>query len=417
MNQIRQFVRRFSLLTAALVLFGGWVVADVTILSPRAHAAMVTSRSLTLSSSAIGSVSTATPGDGGNGAKAKHTIQFNTASDTATIGSIALIYCDNPIPQTSCTSSTAATGDESNLTAATVSGLVNFSLDTTTANPTITGYGTCNGGGTTRSNCVLLKASGANTNVASGTTVTVEYGGNASDYVVNPTNKTTFYVRIIAFSDTGYTTVVDNGSVASATTQQIDITAKVQETLNFSVGAPDGVVDPFPAPGTTCTPFSDDGALALGDTNGVLNFNTAYDAHSYFRVSTNANGGTIIYYSGDTLSNTTGSGSITSIGTTSTASVPGTEQFGLAIDTGDSNSSLSQISAATTYADGDGLLTDNTTKFAHDTGSVTTPVEIASASAPVVCDTGSVRYLGNISTTTEPGIYTTKLTYIAVPTY
>ena len=424
MNKIKEFVRRSSLLSLALALFGLWVAADVLVLSPHANAAMITSRSLSLSSSANGSISTATPGDGGNGQKAKHTVKFTMATSGATIGSIALIYCNNPIPQTACTSSTASTGDEANLTSATVTGSglggTSWALDTATANPTITGYGTCNGGGTTRSNCVLLKPSstGANTGTP---TITIAYGGGASNYVTNPTtDNNTFYVRIVVFSGT-YSTVIDNGSVANSTAQQIDITAKVQETLNFSVGST------VTAPGTGCTAFSDTGALSLGDSNGVLSFTQAYDAHSYFRVSTNANGGTIIYYSGDTLKNSTGTGTITSIGTAAggTSSSPGTSQFGLAIDNSDTQAgsgySFTSLAAATspnTYAAGNGTITSGgTAKFNFDTASVTTPVQIASASGPITCDTGSVRYLGNISTTVPPGIYTTTITYLAVPTY
>jgi hypothetical protein len=426
MNRIKGFVRRSGLFVMAFSLFGAWVLTDVMILSPHADAAMVTSRKLALSSSANGSITTATPGDGGNGQKAKHTVTFTMATSAATIGSIALIYCDNPIPQTACTSSAASTGDASNLTSATVSGSglggSGWALDTATANPTITGYGTCNGGGTTRSNCVLLKPSstGANTGTP---TVTIDYGGGASNYVTNPTtDNNTFYVRIVVFSGTSYSGVIDNGAVANSTAQQIDITAKVQETLNFSVGST------VTAPGANgCTAFSDSGALTLGDSNGVLSFTQAYDAHSYFRVSTNANGGTGIYYSGDTLKNSTGTGTITSIGESAggTSSDVGAAQFGLAIDSSDTQSgsgysftNLASITAPNTYAAGDGTITDGgTAKFQFNTGSVTTPVQIASASGPITCDTGSVRYLGNISTTIPPGIYTTTITYLAVPTY
>ena len=426
MTIILKTLRRTSLLMMALTLFAGWVVADITILAQNASAAMITSRSLKLSSSANGSVTTATPGDGGNGQKAKHTVEFTMATGTATMGSIAIIYCDNPIPQTACTSSTAATGNASNLTAATLSatagtaGGTGWALDTTTSNPTITNYGTCNGSGTTRQNCVLLKASSAGANSAGTVTIRIAYGGGASDYITNPTtDNATFYARIVVFSDTGYTTVVDNGSVANSTAQQIDVTAKVQETLNFSVGAPDGTVDLFPAPGTTCAPFTDDGALPLGDSNGVLSFTTAYDAHSYFRISTNANGGAYIYYSGGTLTNSTGSGDISAIGTTATNSTPGTEQFGLGLDSGDTNQSLTDIVSGgeASYNQAAGLLTNSSTKFAFDTASVTTPVAVAHSAGPIVCDTAAVRYLGNISTTVEPGIYTTKLTYIAAPVY
>lgn len=428
MRTIIKLIRRSSLLTLSLLMMGLWGLGDLAFFSGVVHAGMVTSRSLKLSSSANGSISTATPGDGGNGLKAQHTVTFTMATSGATVGSIALIYCTSPIPQTACTSGAATTGNEANLTSISTTGSTGlnntFSLDTTTSDPTITNYGTCNGGGTVRSNCVLIKASSAVAETGNAKFV-LTYGGGASNYVTNPTtDNTTFYVRIVTFSDTGYTTAVDSGGTANSTASQIAITAKVQETLNFSVGS-----TPV-APSTTCAALTN-ANLPLGDANGVLSFTQAYDAHSYFRVSTNANNGTQIFYSGDTLKS--GSNSIASVGlvTAGTSSSPGTAQFGLAIDSSDTQSgsgySFTNLAAnnssniaghAYHYDNGAGTITAaGTAKFQFDTSSVTTPDPIAIASTPIVCDTGSVRYLGNISTTTPPGIYTTTITYIAAPTY
>ncbi|HEY5668132.1 MAG TPA: hypothetical protein VIR03_03130 [Candidatus Saccharimonadales bacterium] len=428
MRLIQNFARRGSFLGFTAMLLALWGATSLLLLPGNAHAAMVTSRSLTLSSSANGSLATGAAGSGTNGQQAKHTVKFTMATSGATMGSIAIIYCTSPIPQTSCTSGAATTGNEANLTSATVSGTgvggSGWALDTTTTDPTITNYGTCNGGGTVRSNCVLLKPTSPAANTGT-PTVTIAYGGAAGNYVSNPTaDNTTFYVRIVVFSD-NYTTVVDNGGVAASTGATINVTAKVQETLNFSVGA--GAPT---APSTTCAALTNS-ALALGDTNGVLSFTTAYDAHSYFRVSTNANNGTLIYYSGDTLKS--GANSIASIGlaASGTSSTPGTAQFGLAIDTSDTQAgsgySFTNLAAnngsnvaghAYTYASGAGTITNGgTAKFQYDVNSLTTPDPIAVATTPIICDTGSVRYLGNISTTTPPGIYTTAITYIAVPTY
>jgi len=415
MTTIRHFLKRTGFLAVALAILATWVAGDATFFSEQATAAQLTSRKLVLSSSANGSIAVGTAGTGGNGTKVRHTVTFTLGTSAATMGSIALIYCDNPIPQTACTSSTAATGNESNLATATVTGAglggTSWALDTTTTNPTITNYGTCNGATTTRSNCVLLKPSSTSPNTLT-PTLTITYGGGASDYVTNPTNdNNTFYVRVVVFSGT-YATVVDSGSVANSTAQQIDITAKVQETLNFSVGSAT-----TPPTTTPCTAYSDTGALNLGDTNATLNFTQAYDAHSYFRVSTNALNGTVIYYSGDTLKS--GSNSVTAIGTTATASATGTSQFGLGIDSGDTvgGYSFTTLAASTPYNQANGTLPTGTTKFAFDPATVTTPAAIATAAGPIICDTGSVRYLGNISTTTPPGIYTTTITYLATPTY
>jgi hypothetical protein len=123
-----------------------------------------------------------------------------------------------------------------------------------------------------------------------------------------------------------------------------------------------------------------------------------------------------VYYSADTLE--AGTNDIDALSSEQTTSA-GTEQFGLAIDSSDTQSgdgySFTDLTASTDYDEGDGVL--GTAEFNFDTGSVTTPVELASASDVIECDTGSVRYVANIATNTPAGIYTTTVTYIAVPTY
>jgi hypothetical protein len=402
MGKIQNILKRSSLLTVAVALFGIWAFTDMVLLG-HASAAQITSRKLTVSSSANGSIAVGAALSGTNGAKTKHTFDFTTTG--ASVGSIEFQYCTTPLPGTTCTAPTGM--DASTVTSIGGTSATGWSLGTA-------------GNAPTASRIRITHTAGViNTvNFAFGTG-----SGGATDYIKNPTtDNSTFFVRITTFSDTGWSSSVDQGTVANSTAQQIDITAKVQETLNFSVGAPiSGGVGTVPAPGASCTAFSDAGALALGDnTDGTLSFNQAYDAHSYFRLSTNANGGTIVYYSGDTLKN--GSNSIAAIGTTETASAVGTAQFGLALDSSDTQSgsgySFSQLSPNAGYDEGSGTITNGgTAKFAYSTASVTAPVAIASASGTVTCDTGSVRYLGNISTTTPPGIYTTTISYIATPTY
>ena len=176
-------------------------------------------------------------------------------------------------------------------------------------------------------------------------------------------------------------------------------------------------------PSTTCIPFSDSGALNLGDVNGVLSPAVAYAAHSYFRVSTNALHGLVVEYSGDTLKS--GSNSITAIGTTPANSTPGTAQFGLAIDSSDTEGGdgysftyLTASAAPVNYSNGAGTITSGgTAYFAFDTSSTSSPKILASSTGIIVCDTGSVRYLGNIAYATPAGIYSTTITYIAIPTY
>lgn len=402
MSHVKQFCKRTGLLLLAFALVATLVVGNAAFSPHKASAAQITSRSVKISSSANGSITLGAAGSGSNGSKTKETFDF-TLGTTGTVGSIEFQYCTTPLPGTTCTAPTGM--DASTVT----------SIGGTSA----TGWTLGTAGNAPTANDVRITHTAASMSGAQD--FILGAGGTGTDYIKNPTaDNSTFFVRITTYSDTAWTTPVDTGTVASSTAQQIDITAKVQETLNFSVGST------VTAPSTTCAAFSDTGALALGDVNGVLSFTQAYDAHSYFRVSTNAVNGTKIYYSGDTLKS--GANSITAAGTTqptpttAAASAVGTSQFGLAIDSSDTQSgsgySFSSLAATSPYTAGNGTITNGgSALFAFAPSSVTTPVQVASSSGTITCDTGSVRYLGNVSTTTPPGIYTTTVTYLAVPTY
>lgn len=406
MTHIRNFLKRSSLLTSALLLILTWIVGDAAIFAQSASAAQITLRSLSINKSASGATA--------DGQNVTYTFSFTLAGAASTVQSMDFQFCNNPLPGVDCaiTSGQSVTG----AALGTPTGLTGWSLGTAGNAPTNTWS---NGASTTGGRIRITRTNA--TNVSSNTQVTIPFTG-----ITNPTTaNTTFYVRMVAYTDTGWTTSRDTGSVASATAQQIAITAKVQETLNFSVGST------LTDPSTTCAPFTDGGTIALGDaTNGTLSFQQAYDAHSYFRVSTNANNGTLIYYSGDTLKS--GSNQVNSSGLVAggTSSKVGTSQFGLAIDSSDNATggySFTSLAANNgsnisghlyDYSQGAGTIANNgTAKFQFDTASATTPDPIAIASSTITCDTGSVRYVGNISTTTPPGIYTTKISYLAVPTY
>lgn len=369
----------------------------------------ILTRSLTMSSSANGSITTGDPGSGINGQKARYTFTF-TMPTTGNVGSVLFQVCTTPFPGTTCTTPTGFTA--ANVSSLTSTAFSAFSVDTST---NLTGAPwNCSGTAPGRTNCIAITDA---TPASLGGAATIAFGGGASDYITNPTtDNQTFYVRITTYSAANFTGAVDNGTVANSTAQQIDITAKVQETLNFSVGSTAASPN-----GNTCTALNDTGALQLGDTDGVLSFTQAYDAHSYFRISTNAANGTKVYYSGDTLKS--GSNSIAAIGGTAAVSDVGASQFGLAIDNTDLQSgngySFSSLAATAPYDNGDGTIVEpgGTAQFAFQTTSLTTPIEIATTNSVIACDTGSVRYLANISTTTPPGIYTTTITYLAVPVF
>jgi hypothetical protein len=144
--------------------------------------------------------------------------------------------------------------------------------------------------------------------------------------------------------------IIDGGvTVANVMNQSISIQTKVLETMQFSVGTVDPntldstqiLASDQASAHTPCDPiltrFGNTGpknVLQLGDQNSESSLKTsqAYATHSYWRLSSNSSGGATIYYSGHTLSNTSGD-EIAPIGTTAKASAPGSEQFGLALST------------------------------------------------------------------------------------
>jgi hypothetical protein len=419
MNTIKRLARRSAhALTAVAFTLG--LLAPVLISESAYAAGQFSSRKLTMSSSASGSISTDANGNavaagaGGNGAKAKHTYDFLIGTAGA-VQSLLIQYCTTPLLDTTCTAPTGMDASTvASIAAQSGGGATAFTLDTTTS-VTSGGYFAtypC----ASRAHCITLQRTGG-ASISAAQAINLAFGtGGGTDWIKNPTSAGTFYVRIYTFSNNTYTlaNMIDEAAVAGSVSPTIDITAKVQEKLNFSVSAT------WVAPTAACTALSGSGAIPLGDpTNGVLDIATAYDAHSYFRLNTNAQNGTAVYYSGDTLKNAALTNTITAL-TSETLSIPGTAQFGLAFDSGDVNYSLTNLTRDTGYDEGNGNINPTiAAKFNFATGSVTTPVQIASASAgtTVACDTGSIRYIGNIATTTKAGIYRTSIAYIAVPTF
>jgi hypothetical protein len=469
-SRIRNLSVRGACVAASVLLVVGIAIPMIVPKQAGASVELLNHRSLQLSSSAMGNISADArgiaynPGDGGDGQKSKDTATFTFTTLNPTLGAIVIMYCTTPVFQTACVTPGDSNGNgtvdagEGFLSVTTintstvVTGLTGTWATNTsdnTSNFNWTGDGTCNGSGTTRQNCVVIQkstAAASETGNSGHPLVTVAYGGTGTEYVTNPfptlTNSNenyAFYARIIAFNDNttaGMTTsaIVEVGSTAASTAQQIDITAKVQEILNFSVGAtavaPGTGVGSCVALGSTAT---DTGAITLGDTvTGVLSTTQAYDNHTYFRINTNTVNGTVITYSGDTLKTTIGTQQIDPmpvvVGSpnTGTQSFVGTKQFGLALDSSDQPSlsgqnagySFTDLTADPPYNGGNGTVTNaGTAKLAFEVASITAPKQIAHSTGGITCDTGSVRYLANISTNTAAGIYRTTVTYIATGTY
>lgn len=169
---------------------------------------------------------------------------------------------------------------------------------------------------------------------------------------------------------------------------------------------------------TDWRPVSTRQTLTLSLSDNIIGFGTLSVAGSRFAtpsggsdteaeahtvsISTSASSGYALTVEGDTLTNTNnGAQNISSIGIANTASVPGTEQFGLRME----------------HSGGSGIVTApySDAGFAYDATS-STPSQVASSVSPSI-DIYSVRYISNISGTTEAGSYIANLTYIVTANF
>jgi hypothetical protein len=239
------------------------------------------------------------------------------------------------------------------------SGVAGNTADTVSAGWTMSTSNVEDGSTTTgKNNFITIKNSGGQA-LKPGDQVKVIFYGTDDNYITNP-GSGSFFVKINDYNDDTYQNfrdgypdsshtgndLIDGGvTVANIMNESIQIQTKVLETMDFSVG----IIDPDTLTPTElgaahgqCDPIltrlpSDTSAIAnslfIGnhDAEDSLETGTAYDTHSYWRLSSNSSGGATVYYSGETLSNTEGD-QIKAIGTTAAISHPGTEQFGLAID-------------------------------------------------------------------------------------
>lgn len=215
-------------------------------------------------------------------------------------------------------------------------------------------------------------ANSACLSVPTGGTVSVGYqSGNCSGY------DTTI----------GSMTGTTNAHVGEAAAYSIQICATATEapqTLTFSISDNTvgfGILSPSAA------------RYATGDLNGS---SVETEAHT-LTASTNASNGYYLFVNGSTLSY--GSYTITAIGSSNTASAPGTEQFGLRLLASGGNGAVSAP-----Y---------NGTGFALDTDAF--PDLVAQdPDGDDIPTTYSVHYLANISTDTEAGSYSAALNYLIV---
>ncbi len=208
--------------------------------------------------------------------------------------------------------------------------------------------------------------------------VIITYTGTNS---INPTTPGSYALAITGtFGDTGEIT---NNIL---TNSQVAITATVPQSLTFSIS--DNTIG-FGSLGAGAARFADGtgaGAGAEGEAHNLI-------------VGTNASNGYTMTLAGNTL--TAGANTITAIGAANTASSVGTEQFGVRMNAAGGTGAVSVPYAAA--------------GFAFDSAAF--PDAIASAAGASANTTYSARYLANISSNTEAGVYTSTLTYVATANF
>lgn len=329
-------------------------------------------RSIQLSSTASGATNTA------------YQVNFTTVTEGQNIGSVVVKFCSNsPILGDSCAVPTGFDTNKATLTLNNVTGnITGLSIDTVNS---------------TTNMVVLTRTAGP---VANGA-VSLTLGNGTTNGITNPANlNTTFYARIMTFSTTNgsgneSTDSLDAGGIAMSTASQLNVTAKVQESLRFCVYT-----------GIDCTAGGT--AVTLGDANGVLeNTSTTYTSTAKFDVSSNAVSGVSIKLKGDTLKS--GAFDIAPHGAVCTvdSTASGTEQFGLRMQT--LGASLTATAPYDCLTGNHGFDLANTNSIYGD--------EIAKTAGATDISTSVIELAAKSANTTEAGVYTTKLTLIATATY
>lgn len=333
----------------------------------------------------------------------------------------------------------------------------------TTSNKEDDGFlpsGTNEGRLTGKNNFITLANTSDSFKPAFNDKIEIVFNASTDHYITNP-GSDAFFVKMNTYDSDLTADHVQGGShnidggvtVANVMTDSIHITTKVLETMAFSVGTKNPDTDSSVVTHGSCDAIQvvNGNRLELGDVNAESSLATkeAYEVNSYWRLSSNSSGGATVYYSGDTLRNTVGD--YIQDMPTQAHSVPGTEQFGLAVvradrDTIDSTAghtfatnyvtpTLAPLTSAAGYDDDavtnaagpDVKSISNTTdtnsnaQFMFKKSSQTVPEIIASNtgadSGVVRCATAKVRYIGNIAADTPAGVYTTKINYLAAPQY
>jgi len=290
-----------------------------------------------------------------------HTIQFTTTTGVAAGGTIVITFPSDFI-------------GEADIDFTDVD-MYAVTERTLAAAPNVATWGAVfSDSGSTRNRLTLTSGTGT---VVAGGTVIIEIGTNATEGVAGNkqiTNATTTGSKTVTLSVGG----TDTGTLA--------IPIATEDQVSSS-----GTVDPYLAFNVT------DATIAFGTlsltaiTTNTAEMTAATNSTSGYNITIGINGA-------DTATLDDGAGhTITAIGAVATASIPGTEQYGMKIGVAGGSGA-----AVAPYATAD---------YALDTAAF--PDICASSAGVSITTTYTMTYMANIATNTEPGTYTARHTYIA----
>lgn len=374
---------------------------------------------------------------------------FNTTADTANAKVIEIQFCDSPLG--TCT--TTNTPTLAATPAATLSGpWTTSAIDSTTRvdGRTSPGNGTNN-----QIDIVKTNADDATSKTA------LKIALGPTDVTNNASENKSYYTRMRIYSDDPATTLRWEGVFAQSTSRTLTVNARVQERLDFCVGAT-AVNDATTSAGADCTAIAgnsvDIGNVDSGGTNvsPVLATNGGSNTNGVAMIRTNAvNGASVAYRS---LANTS-SGALKVPGATCVASpvsntltdqcfntsstqgaiTAGTELFGMtvaAINPGSTTAYSCTFAAGTcnvardTAYDGTGANTyvsdadivAGTTAGGYawdsDPSHVSTIATSTGSSVKVIDDEALIlKFAATASITTPTGAYTTQADFIATATF
>ena len=402
-----------SLWLQASVLIAALLLPLLLLNQNEVSAAQLTSRSVTISTSKVS-------------VTANYVIAFTTPV-TTNIGSVIVQSCTTPLG--TCTAPTAQ--------------VINIGANATWTGTSATNF--------TRTTSATGACAAIANNQFCGTRTAVSETNGAKTLTItgatNPSATGSFFLRITTYSDAAYATPVDSGVVAGAIVAQLTVNARIQEILNFCVGAT-AINDATTTPGADCSAITgttvDIGVLDAGTINiSPVTTNGGTSNNGIAMLRTNAqNGAVISYFSEQNTSSgtlkvagaacgditpSTGSSTDQCINSAATQGTftAGTEEFGMTVagtNCGSTTAYTCVYTAGSNKLDptgqyiGAGSNAYGTTNgFAWDASGTAATI----ATSPTVVDDEALilRFAATPAITTPTGAYTVTSTYIATVTY